>query len=97
MPIVREREHDSFCLYQLKATPLPQLVLICHGGRGNSKTVAARDLSFYTTEDSGGLIGADVTVSKPRFQRCAAVFKTATRRPRHCLTVPPHHAEKKFE
>jgi hypothetical protein len=62
MPIVRELEHNGFRLYQLKATPLPQLVLVCHGGHGNSKTVAARDLSFYTTEDTGALIGADITV-----------------------------------
>jgi hypothetical protein len=62
MPIFHELAHNGFRLYQLSPTPLPQLVLVCHGGHGKSKTTAGRDLSFYTNEDSGALIGADVTV-----------------------------------
>jgi hypothetical protein len=62
VPILDEIAHNGFCLYRLAQEPLPQLVLVCHGGHGESKTVAGRDLSFYSKEDMPAIVAADATV-----------------------------------
>lgn len=62
MPILDEIAHNGFRLYRLAPKPLPQLVLVCHGGHGESKTVAGRDLSFYSKEDMPAILAADATV-----------------------------------